>query len=102
MNETEDNEWYWLKEKAKSAFVNTSENYKQKTLYNLLNAAKTGNQKYFFDILLRALVANLDDSKELAAKISELQLKVKNKDFEKLSYSIILGIMTSKNKQGGN
>ena len=102
MNETDD-KWYWLKEKAKSAFVNTSENYRQKILYNLLNATKTGYQKRFFDILLRALVANLEDSKELAEKISELQLQINNKDFEKFSYSIILGIMTSSKKQtGGN
>lgn len=100
MNETEDEKWYWLKDKAKNSFNDTSENYKQKILYNLLNATKTGDQKRFFDILLRALVANLEDSRELASKISELQFK--NEDFEKFSYSIILGIMASPTKQGGN
>ena len=103
MNENDDKNWYWLKEKTKSAFVSTSSNYKQKILYNLLNATKVGDQKRFFDILYRAMAANLENSKELAEKISELQSKTnKPQDFEKFSYSIILGIMVSKNKQGGN
>jgi|SRR3989338_556458 len=100
MDEHQDDKWYWLKEKAKNAFMNSSDNYKQKILFNLLNATKTGDQNRFFNILCRAMVANLEDSRELATKISDISFK--NKDFEKLSYSIIFGIIVSKNKHGGN
>ena len=83
MDEIKESEWYWLKEKAKSSFMGVSDNYKQKILYNLLNATKVGNQKRFFDVLLRALTANLENSKDLVGNISNLELKFKNKDFEK-------------------
>ena len=104
-NLTED-EINTLKWKIKSAFAEVSDNYKQKLLYNLLNASKTGNQGKYFEILLRAMNANLKDNKEFqdfANELNEKYNKINNTNFEKFANSIILGIMaSSKNKTGGN
>src|SRR3989338_7582302 len=95
-----------MKMKIKNAFAEISDNYKQKLLYNLLNATKIGNQEKYFEILLRAMNANLKDSKEFqdfADELNEKYTKINNTNFEKFANSIILGIMaSSKNRIGGN
>ena len=77
-----------------------SENQKQKLVYKLLNAVKVNNQREFFWLLLRTLNSDLkkEVSQKLARKINEV-FPVSSADFEKIAYSIILGIITS---GGGN
>jgi hypothetical protein len=71
-----------------------SDNYRQKIVYNLLNTAKVSNQPEFFSILLRTLNAQKsdDDVKKLSNKLQEIY-PLTPKNFENVSYSIIMGIM---------
>ena len=77
-------------------FKNVSSNYRQKLVYNLLNAVKGNNQKEFFWMLLRALNANSDNQKvtELCEKIGKMH-PLSSSEFERVAYSIILGIMSA-------
>lgn len=76
-----------------------SENYRQKLVYNLLNITKANNQKEFFWTLLRALNSQKDDAKakELAKELRDLY-PITFRDFEKIAYSIIMGIMSTKSE----
>ncbi|HIP89566.1 MAG TPA: hypothetical protein EYH24_06530 [Thermococcus paralvinellae] len=72
-----------------------SENYRQKLVFDLLNAIKANDQRRFFWILLRALNAHLKDSskaRELARLLGKT-FPLPESDFEKVSYSIVFGIM---------
>jgi hypothetical protein len=71
-----------------------SDNYRQKIVYNLLNTAKVSNQPEFFAILIRTLNAQKsdDDVKRLSNKLQEIY-PLTPKNFENVSYSIIMGIM---------
>ena len=79
-----------------------SESYKQKLVYNLLNIAKASNQKEFFWTLLRALNSQKDDvkAKELVKELRDVYPTTSG-DFEKLAYSVIMGIMSAKSESGG-
>lgn len=77
-----------------------SENYRQKLVYNLLNIAKANNQKEFFWTLLRALNSQKEDeAKKLVKELRDVY-PVTFGDFEKLAYSIIMGIMSAKSEIG--
>ena len=85
-----------------SIFKNVSSNYRQKLVYNLLNAVKGNNQKEFFWMVFRVLNANSDNSK--VAKMSEKIGKIyplSSSEFEKVAYSIILGIVSSGGEKNG-
>lgn len=83
-------------EDMRSIFKNVSSNYRQKLVYNLLNAVKGNNQKEFFWMLLRAVNANSDNPKvaKIAEKIGEIY-PLSSSEFERVAYSIILGIMSA-------
>ena len=85
-----------LMDDIKNVFKDVSNNYKQKLVYNLLNTVKGNNQKEFFWIILRALNAKSDksDVAKVSEKIKELY-PLSSSEFEKVAYSIILGIMSS-------
>ncbi len=77
-----------------------SENYRQKLVYNLLNVAKGNNQKEFFWTLLRALNSQKDDeAKKMVKELRDIY-PLTFGDFEKLAYSVIMGIMSAKSKGG--
>jgi len=80
-----------------------SENYKQKLIYNLLNIVKANNQKEFLWTLLRALNSQKDDAKakELVKELKDIY-PISSGDFEKLAYSVIMGIMSAKSETGGD
>ncbi|MCD6483141.1 MAG: hypothetical protein J7K83_02635 [Candidatus Aenigmarchaeota archaeon] len=80
-----------------------SENYKQKLAYTLLNIVKSNNQKDFFWTLLRALNSQKDNAKakELVKELKDIY-PISSGDFEKLAYSVIMGIMSAKSETGGD
>ena len=72
-----------------------SDNYRQKLVFDLLNAVKANDQNRFLWILLRALNAHSKDNRkarELASVLMEV-FPSSESDFEKVAYSVILGIM---------
>ncbi len=72
-----------------------SENYRQKLVFDLLNAVKANDQNRFLWVLLRAINAHSKDNrkaKELASTLIEV-FPSSESDFEKVAYSVILGIM---------
>ena len=93
-----------IKNLATNAFSKIgSENYRQKLVYKLLNIAKSDNQKEFFDVLLRALNSQKDNikAKELAEELKDIY-PITSGSFEKLAYSVIMGIMSVKSESGGD
>jgi len=73
----------------------SSDNYRQKLVFDLLNAVKANDQDRFLWILLRALNAHSKDNpkaKELASALMDV-FPSSEADFEKVAYSVILGIM---------
>ena len=79
-----------------------SGNYRQKLVYNLLNIAKANNQREFFWTLLRALNSQKDDeAKKLVKELRDVYPATSG-DFEKLAYSVIMGIMSAKSESGGD
>ena len=85
---------------TKDVFDGTTANYKQKLVYNLLNAAKTDNQKEFFWMFFRALNARKDEKVEKLSEELGKYYPVNISNFEKIAYSIILGIMAAKSEGG--
>ncbi len=74
----------------------SSDSYKQKLVFDLLNAVKAKDQNRFLWILLRAINAHSKDNSENVKKLSSVLMEVfpsSDSDFEKVAYSIILGIM---------
>lgn len=72
-----------------------SDNYRQKLVFDLLNAVKANDQNKFLWILLRAINAHSKDNPE-AKKLASVLMEVfpsSEANFEKLAYSVILGIM---------
>ncbi|MFW6120600.1 MAG: hypothetical protein ACOC80_06825 [Petrotogales bacterium] len=79
-----------------------SENYRQKLAFNLLNTVKADDQNEFFWILLRALSSRKDDGniKNLSSELQRIY-PLTPVDFEKVAYSIIMGIIASESEFGG-
>ncbi|NJE84744.1 hypothetical protein E3E23_02660 [Thermococcus sp. CX2] len=72
-----------------------SNNYQQKLVFDLLNAVKANDQNEFLWILLRAINAHSKDNpnaKKLASALMEV-FPSSEAEFEKVAYSVILGIM---------
>ena len=72
-----------------------SDNYQQKLVFDLLNAIKAKDQDRFLWILLRAINAHSKDNPEAKKLASSLRnvFPSSEADFEKVAYSVILGIM---------
>ncbi len=72
-----------------------SDNYRQKLVFDLLNAVKANDQNEFLWILLRAINAHSKENQK-AKELSSVLIEVfpsSESEFEKVAYSIILGIM---------
>jgi len=83
---------------TKKAFENIgSESYRQRLVYKLLNTAKADNQNDFLSSLLRALNSRKGDEnvKRLSRKLEWL-FPLSPANFEKVAYSIIIGIMAAR------
>lgn len=73
-----------------------SDNYRQKLVFDLLNAVKANDQDRYLWILLRVLNAHSKDNpktRELASALMAV-FPSSEADFEKVAYSVILGIMS--------
>ena len=73
----------------------SSDSYIQKLVFDLLNAVKAKDQSRFLWILLRAINAHSkgnSKAKKLASALMEV-FPSSNPDFEKVAYSVILGIL---------
>jgi len=93
---------YWqIRNEMQNIFKDTSDNYRQKLVYNLLNAVKGNNQKEFFWMVLRALNTRLDKPEvtRLSEEIGKMY-PLSSYEFEKLAYSVIMGIMSAKSERG--
>ncbi|MEM0492607.1 MAG: hypothetical protein QXS02_01415 [Candidatus Thermoplasmatota archaeon] len=89
-----------LEEIAKEAAENMNANYRQKLVYNLLNALKGENQNEFLWILLRVINnPKIDAFNKLANKIGEVY-SLPTQSFKKWGYEIVIGIMSA--EKGGN
>lgn len=72
-----------------------SDNYRQKLVFDLLNTVKANDQNRFLWILLRTLNAQAKDNPD-ARRLADLLGKAflsSEVEFEKVAYSVILGIM---------
>lgn len=89
---------YWqIKMYSRSAFKSIgSENYRQRLVYKLLNTARVNNQTDFFSFLLRTLNSRKGDEnvRKLCRKL-EWVYPLSPENFEKVAYSIIIGIMAA-------
>jgi len=91
-----------LKEAAKEGFKNESDNYKQKLVYDLLEAAKNKDQNRFFYLLLKTINKPKDANfKELWEKLDKNYDILPQEAFVNFAYSIIVGIMSTYNNNKG-
>jgi hypothetical protein len=85
-----------LKEAVEDSFKNEkSDNYKQKLVYDLLEAVRNNDQKEFFYILLKAINKPKDNFKELWTKLQKYYDVMPEEAFVNFAYSIIIGIMAT-------
>ena len=88
-----------IQEKTPKVFEKVSQSYRQKVVYNLLNIVRSGDMKQFLFTLLRLINARADkkEATELIEAINCLYA-YSSKFFEKWAYTIIMGIMSVKEK----
>jgi len=84
-----------LKEASKESFRNESDNYKQKLVYNMLEAIKNNDQSRFFNILLRAINKPKENFKQLWETLEQNYDVMPNEAFINFAYTIVLGIMAT-------
>jgi hypothetical protein len=85
-----------LKEAAEDSFKNEkSDSYKQKLVYDLLEAVRNNDQREFFYILLKAINKPKDNFKELWTKLQKYYDVMPEEAFVNFAYSIIIGIMAT-------
>jgi len=82
----------------------TSESYRQKIVYNLLNLVQAGDKERFLWTLLRLVNARKEDenAKKLVGLLNQLYtLNLSENMFEKWAFTVIMGIMSAKTQEGG-
>lgn len=84
-----------LLEATKKSFQHESDNYKQKLVYNLLEATKNNDQNRFFYLLLKAINKPKEDFKKLWVELEKNYDILPEKAFINFAYSIIIGIMST-------
>ncbi|MCM8804507.1 MAG: hypothetical protein NC833_04580 [Candidatus Omnitrophica bacterium] len=89
-----------LKSAAYDVFMEESDNYKQKLVYNLLETVRSKDQNRFFYILLKAINKPKENFKELWGKLKENYDVMPEEAFVNFAYAIIIGIMSTYNKGG--
>ncbi len=98
--EEDTKEFEKIRNLTKDVFDGTTANYKQKLVYNLLNTVKSEDQKEFFWMFFRALNARKDEKVEKLSEELGKYYPVNISNFEKIAYSIILGIMSARSEGG--
>jgi hypothetical protein len=93
-------ELWKLKKATESSFAHMSNNYKQKLVYNLLEAAKNNDQSNFFYLLLKSINKPNEDFTDLWANLNDYYDILPEDAFANFAYSIIIGIMNTYNKGG--
>ena len=79
------------------------EKAKQRIVYDLLNYLKTNSRDEFLNYILKILTGKLDleETRELIALINDMGVKYDTpENFDKMGYTIIMGIMSA-NTGGG-
>ncbi len=92
-----------LRDLTKDAFSKIgTEKSRQRLIYDLLNTIKTDNRKRFLELVLKNLNKLEDrDKAELTELLSNLYIEHETQEnFEKIAYSIVMGIMSIESKGG--
>jgi hypothetical protein len=84
-----------LKKASEESFRNESDSYKQKLVYNMLEAIKNNDQSRFFNILLRAINKPKENFKQLWETLEQNYDVMPNEAFINFAYTIVLGIMAT-------
>lgn len=91
-----------FKNAAKDSFISESDNYKQRLVFDLLEAVKNRDQNRFFYLLLRSINKPKENFKKLWDELEKNYDILPDEAFINLAYSIIIGIMsTYQNKAKG-
>ncbi len=93
-------ELWKLKKATESSFAHVSDNYKQKLIYNLLEAVKNNDQSTFFYLLLKSINKPNEDFTDLWENLNDYYDVLPEDAFANFAYSIITGIMNTYNKGG--
>jgi hypothetical protein len=81
---------------VRKAFEEESDNYKQKLVFNLLEAVKNNDQKTFFYLLLKSINIPKENFKEELWKVLEEYYDIMPEEaFINFAYTIIIGIMAT-------
>jgi len=95
-----------LKDAASKYFKNVSDNYKQRLVYQLLEAVKNKDQGEFFYILLKTINKPKEGSHYFSHILQKNYDTMPDEIFINFAYSIILGIMSTyspkEDEKGGN
>ncbi len=86
---------------TKQLFSKSSPSLRAKLIHILLNSVRTKDRETFVFEFLRNLNTINDSKKEELAEMLEELLLLDDKEFEKVAYSIILGIMSAGSKHEG-
>jgi hypothetical protein len=89
-----------IKEAASEGFKNSSDNYKQKLVYNLLETVKNNDQKKFFYTLLKAINKPKENYMQLWEELKLNYDVLPEEVFINFGYTIIIGIMATYNNEG--
>ena len=92
-----------LKKAVEETFQHESDSYKQKLVYDLLEAAKNKDQNRFFYLLLKTINKPKEDFKKLRIELEKNYDILPEEAFVNFAYSIIVGIMSTyqgKKKRG--
>ncbi|MCW1310322.1 MAG: hypothetical protein OH333_00885 [Candidatus Parvarchaeota archaeon] len=84
-----------LKSACATCFSEESDNYKQKLVYELLEAVRNNDQNEFFYIILKAINKPEENFKELWMALQKNYDLMPEEVFVNFAYSIIIGIMSS-------
>ncbi|MGB9831691.1 MAG: hypothetical protein ACP5KW_12360 [Thermoproteota archaeon] len=84
-----------LKNATEESFRNESDNYKQKLVFNMLEAIKNNDQNRFFNILLRAINKPKKNFKQLWETLERNYDVMPNEAFINFAYTVVLGIMAT-------
>ena len=85
-----------LKNASIKAFKNEPDNYKQKLVFNLLEAVKNKDQNRFFYLLLKAINKPKEKNfKNLWEQLNKYYDVLPEEAFINFAYSIIIGIMST-------
>jgi len=98
-NEIYDRKLKSIAESAKNAFLEQSDNYKQKLVYNLLNTINASDYEKFQWMVLRAANSSRRGAKDFVDSLKEFQVEMKTKKFEDIAYAVVMGIMSSYSKK---